>query len=330
MPEPFASAGADYLEQLLRAAINVPAAAADPASGRVVARLMVTLGAKGEDERLEPYLSCSPGRRSVYEVTCYETADRPASRVTDLAAGRAIRAAARFASARPDRTVAIVARDDTGDERCVLVAKGGTATYQFPPVPAADAAPAAPAADADPDEATAPAPEPDPREAAWADLTARLAALPTTDDVAAALADVLNGVTTDLRDRLGSLPTTDEVVGALREMLGGMTIELDATAIEDVIYAALDELPRATPGVAPVPPGPAGAHETNGSPTVGAARQAVTIDPEPVADEVFERQRERASPGSPPDEAPPVTYRRPSDRAVEEVLALLALSSRRH
>ncbi len=156
MPEPLANAGVDYLEQLLRAAINVPAAAADPASGRVVARLMVALGAKGGDERLEPYLSCSPGRRSVYEVTCYETTDRPASRVTDLAAGRAIRAAARFASARPDRTVAIVARDDTGDERCVLVAKGGTATYQFPPLPAADATPAAPAAPAAPVAPVAP------------------------------------------------------------------------------------------------------------------------------------------------------------------------------
>jgi len=35
MPEPFATAGADYLEQLLRAAIHAPAAADDPASGRV-------------------------------------------------------------------------------------------------------------------------------------------------------------------------------------------------------------------------------------------------------------------------------------------------------
>ncbi|MDQ2826131.1 MAG: hypothetical protein M3Y04_04085, partial [Actinomycetota bacterium] len=124
MSDPFAVAGTDYLEQLLRAAIRVPAAASDPAGGRVVASLMVALVAKGEDERIEPYLSCSPGRRSVYEVTCYDEAGRPASLVTGLAAGQAIRAAARFAAARTDRTVTVVARDDIGHERCVLVGQG--------------------------------------------------------------------------------------------------------------------------------------------------------------------------------------------------------------
>src|SRR5947199_286902 len=116
MPEPFAIAGADYLEQLLRAAIHVPAAAADPAGGR----------------------------------------------------------------------------------------------------------------------------PPDPTEAPWVALTERLESLPTTDEVVTALRDALGGATMELRERLGSLPTTDDVISALRDLLGGMTVELDATAMEDVIHAALD------------------------------------------------------------------------------------------
>lgn len=208
MSDPFAVAGADYLEQLLRAAIRAPAAAADPAGGRVVASLMVALVAKGEDERIEPYLSCSPGRRSVYEVTCYD--GRPASLVTGLAAGQAIRAAARFAAARTDCTVTVVACDDTGHERCVLVGRGPAATYQFPDAGAVDGPAPGPA------EGGASAWRPDPRDAQWVALI----------------------------ERIESLPTTDDVVTSLRDLLRGMTIEIDATAIEDAIHAAMDELPH--------------------------------------------------------------------------------------
>jgi len=138
MPEPFSAAGAEYLEQLLGAAIRAPAAGHDPASGRVVAKLIVALVAKGEDARLEPYLSCSPGRRAVFEVTCYDEDERPASWITDLGAGQAIRAAAKFATARPDGTITVVARDDSGAHRRVLVARGPVATYQFPETAAAE------------------------------------------------------------------------------------------------------------------------------------------------------------------------------------------------
>ncbi|MCA1691327.1 MAG: hypothetical protein ABR540_21380 [Acidimicrobiales bacterium] len=350
MPEAFATAGADYLEQLLRAAIQLPAAAADPASGQVVARLMVALVARGEDERLERYLSCSPGRRSVYEVTCYDGSDRPASWVTDLAAGRAISAAARFAAARPDRTVTIVARDDTGHERCVLVAKGPTAIYQFPEMGAVD--------DGGPGQAEGPTStsRPDPSDAHWLALAERLESLPTTDEVVTALRDLLGRMTMDLRGRLGSLPTTEELISALRDLLGGMTIELDATAIEDVFHAALDDLPHfpttadaraVTEASTADEPAPAYVAEFVGDgpapPTMEIAARhpagvpyGVSTNARRVADLVSDSspEQEQAGAGSrgrvnPGAVSEHLTNRPPSDRAVEDDLALLALSSRR-
>ena len=372
MPEPFAIAGADYLEQLLRAAIDVPAAAGDPASGRVVARLMVALGARGEDERLEPYLSCSPGRRSVYEVTCYDEADRPTSRVTDRTAGQAIRAAARFAADRPDRRVEVVARDETGRERCVLVASRGTATYQFPEAGAVDGGAPAPTVEpastrpdprvadprvADPRVADPRVADPrvaDPRVAQWAAITDRLESLPTTDDVVTALRDV-GVMATDVRERLGSLPTTDELIAALRDLLGGMTIELDATAVEDVIHAALDEVPRVptapTPTVttmsdvdesAPADVGAVGdgparrARESAGSNTT-PVQHGVRIDAAKVADQPWhsspgqaKNRTGRTGRAKPAAEPPDVIDRPPSDRPVDDTLVLVALSNRRH
>lgn len=322
MPEPFANAGADYLEQLLRAAMHVPAAAADPASGRVVARLMVALGAKREDERLEMYLSCSPGRRSVYEVTCYDEADRPASRVRDLPAGQAVRAATGLAAARPDHTVAVVARDDSGGERCVLMARGRVATYRFP-------APGAPdTGGGRPPESVASTPAPLAEHPQWEAISERLASLPTTEDLMTAVRDLVGGMAVDLRDRLGALPKTDEFVGAVRDLLGGMTIELDATAIEDVIVAALDELPQAVAAAIPSgvrppdldrlivePPTPAAAADQHGGGTAArpvgdvAAPRPAAVRPAEAAAAVPPRVVRRPAPDRRVDDAPPVVTR---------------------
>ena len=282
MPEPLADAGVDYLEELLRAAMHTPAAQTDPTSGRVVARLMVALAARREDARLEPYLSCSRGRRSVHEVTCHDDAGRPVSRVSELAAGQAVRAATGFAAARPDRTVAVVARDDAGRERQVLVVRGTTATYQFAEGTVDDDGPlirepASPAGVPGPapeqwlaiaerlaslpttDEVvnalhdrigrmTVSSTEPsDPAPAQWLAIAERLALLPTTDEMVDVLHDRVGRMTVELRERLGSVPTTDEIITAVRELLAGMTIELDAAAVEDVIVAALDELHQVAP-----------------------------------------------------------------------------------
>lgn len=343
MAESFATAGGDYLEQLLRAAIDVPAAPADPAGGRVVARLMVTLGAMREDERLEPYLSCSPGRRSVYEVTCYDEPGRPATRVTDLMAGQAVRAATGFAAARPHSRIEVVARDDAGRERCVLVARGPQATYLFPEPGVVDHGDSVPA------QVPVPVGRPDPMEAQWAALTQRLESLPTTEEVVAGLRDGLTGITTDLRERLGSLSTTEELIGALRDLLGGMTVELDAAAIEDAVHAALDELPQIVAAAATfseVPEvevpiaadlaavghhGPARAEEVVGRDTP-VAPSSVTINAPKVADQVYERPAEHEDPpaGNRRRAHPPRLDVRPSwDRAVEDALALVALSGRR-
>ncbi len=120
MPEPFAVAGADYLEQLLRP----PQRPLNPSAGQVVARLMVALGAKGEGERLAPYLSGWSSPHSRFDVTRYDDADRPAASVTDLGAGQATRALVGFSAAHPNCAVVVNARDDSGDERCVLVGRG--------------------------------------------------------------------------------------------------------------------------------------------------------------------------------------------------------------
>jgi len=380
MAEPFAVAGADYLEQMLRAAMHVPAAAADPSGGRVVAKLMVALATKREDERLEAYLSCSPGRRSVYDVTCYDEADHPASQVSDLRAGQAVRAAIGFSAARPECTIVVVARDDTGGERCVLVVRGPVATYQFPevsvdngePAPSSSPAPAIPtippptptvekAEPRPPAPAPAPAPAaisplpPDPKEAEqWLALTERLDSLPTTDQVVAALGNALAGMTTDL-ERVSSLPTSDEVVTALRDLLAGMTIELDATAIEDVIHAALDEMPHGAaplPSPAPVPigappvenvmmpsvaaiEGPTPLPGHSAAPTSGPVAPTATINATPAAERIAERLPESVVPtdrrgsGRAKVASPRVNKRPPSDRAVDDPLVLVALATRR-
>jgi len=427
MAEPFVAAGADYLEQLLRAAILAPTASTDPSSGRVVARLMVALGAKREDERLEPYLSCWPGRPSVYEVTSYDDAGRPASRVSDLAAGQAIRAAIGFAAARPDCSAVVDARDPSGYERCVLEARGPHATYHFadvappsppaqearfsPPAQEATSSPPAQEATSSPPAQEAESARPyagpvkaapvDPRDdeqwsalatrldalpttdevvdalhaaitgmttelrerlrslsttdEQWAALSARLDALPTTNEVVDALHAAITGMTTDFQGRLSSLSTTDEVVNAIRELLAGMTIELDATAIEDVIHAALDEMPHAD--VAAIQArsfaesagaeGPAAAAVTDvveGGSAPPAAETA-TLAPAPVsssvsinaawvADQVSERPPEPMRTRYRGSVRPAAVgsrdaNRRPSDRAVDDAPVLVALASRR-
>ncbi|MGI9022672.1 MAG: hypothetical protein ACR2HV_05480 [Acidimicrobiales bacterium] len=379
MPEFLAAAGGDYLEQLLRAAVGVPAAAADPAGGRVAARLVIALGAKGEDDRLETHLACTPGRASFYEVTCYDRANRPASRVSDLGAGQAIRAAVALARARSESTVRVVARDDLGGERCVLVARGWDASYQFPTVgaaaptrPAQEARTSPPAQEAGTsppahEAATSPQAQesraraiedvppvrvPDPREAQWVAFAERLESLPTTDEVVTTLREVIGGMTKDLEERFGAVPTTAEVVGALRDLLGGMTLELDATAIEDLFHAALDDLPHvvaAAAGPAEAPAdyemSPAHSGDVGGVgpeplvPTAVGVYTPATVDINATvaADLVGEE--------GPAEENHPVGLRdrvsavvgparmtnRPSaDRIVEDALAIVAISSRRH
>lgn len=338
---------------------------------------MVALGVKREDERLEAYLSCSPGRHSVYDVTCYDEADRPASQVSDLGAGQAVRAAIGFSAARPECTIVVVARDDTGGERCVLLVRGPVATYQFPemsvdehepasptsPAPTVPTTPPTPTVEEAGPRPPAPAPAatsplpPDPREAEqWLALTERLESLPTTDQVVAALRDALAGMTTDL-ERLSSLPTSDEVVTALRDLLAGMTIELDATAIEDVIHAALDEMPHgAAPLASPVPapieaeapavdevtmpstapierPAPPPPHTPARTPAPVA--RTATINATPVAEQIAERPPESVVPtdrrgsGRTTVASPRVNKRPPSDRAVDDPLVLVALATRR-
>lgn len=345
MPEPFAVAGADYLEQLLRVALHTPVAATDPSAGQVVARLMVALGAKGEDERLAPYLSGWSGRHSRFDVTRYDDADRPAARVTDLGAGQATRALVGFSAAHPNCAVVVSARDDSGDERCVLVARGAVATYQFPdgsvpslppqeavarPLPQRSE-PSPPAPEPEPEPAPSP---PDPRGAEqWAALAERLASLPTADEVVTALGESLAGMTTDLRERLSSLSTTDEITVALRDLLAGMTIELDATVIEDVIHAALDEMPHAaTPAgagvsdVAGQAPAPPVLHTA--PPPPASVVEAVSINAELATDQVHEERpvpQGRAKPAA----AARVPHRPPPDRAVDDAPTVVALSSRR-
>jgi len=172
---------------------------------------------------------------------------------------------------------------------------------------------------------------------------------------------MLGGMTTDLRNRLGSLATTDEVISAIRDLLGGMTVELDATAMEDAIHAALDELPHAAAALVPpiVADGPeVGAPEVTrvaamaGDGTAPPERRSagggtavglqVRIDAERVAERTSGRSPEpeaqtideppRANPTTLSlrvTRAPRVTSRAPSDRAIDEdALALVALSSR--
>ncbi len=242
MAEPFVAAGADYLEQLLRAAILAPTASADPSSGRVVARLLVALGAKGEDERLESYLSCWPGRPSVYEVTSYDRAHHRASRISDLTAGQAVRAATGFAAARPDHSVVVNARDYTGYERCVLVARGPVASYRFadvaePSPPAQEARQNPPAQEAQPSPpAQAAQPSPPAQEARPSPPAQEAQPSPPArePEPIRPRAGPPNAVPMDPRDdkqwealatRLDALPTTDEVVEALHAAMTGMTTE---------------------------------------------------------------------------------------------------------
>ncbi len=361
MPEPFAVAGADYVEQLLRVALHTPVAATDPSAGQVVGRLMVALGSKGEDERLAPYLSGRSGRHSRFDVTCYDNADRPAARVTDLGAGQATRALVGFSAAHPNCAVVVSERDDSGDERCVLVARGPVATYQFPDGSVPTLPPQEEVATLPPQEEVAtlppqeevasplpqrsepspPAPEPlptpsppDPREAEqWAALSERLESLPTADEVVTALGESLAGMTTELRERLSALSTTDEITVALRDLLAGMTVELDATVIEDVIHAALDEMPHpATPtgagvvDVAEQTPAPPVLHMA--PPPPAPVVEAVSINAELATDQVHEERcvrQGRAKPAAPAR----VPHRPPPDRAVDDTPTVVALTSRR-
>jgi len=130
--ESFDNAGVAYLEQLLRAALLGEVAHNEPEAGRIVASLMMALVSQGAGDRVEHYLSLTPYCASLYEVTCFDPDDRPVSRIENLDAGQAIRIVAALAISRPDDTAAVIARDNSGHQRCVLVANGSGISFQFP------------------------------------------------------------------------------------------------------------------------------------------------------------------------------------------------------
>ncbi len=205
--DPFAAAGADYLEQVLQAAMQAPAAAGNPASGGIVARLMVALVSTGEDARLDPYLAFEPGSPSVCEVRWSDGLDMaPAARV-NLRAAEALRTAAGV-GASDQCTAQVYASDGAGRERCVFLTRGSTATYFFP------------------DSRASLAP------GRYPSHLGPSATLGATDQLLL------------LTELVGTLPTRAEMVGALRELLTGMTVEVDATAIEDVIFDAVEQVSR--------------------------------------------------------------------------------------
>jgi hypothetical protein len=131
MSELFDDIGADYLEQLLQAAIHGKVAQRDPAGGQIVGSIMLALVSQGAGDRVDRYLRRTRDRPSVYELTCFNHEYRPVSRVDDLVAADAVCLAAKMAAARPTAVVALVTRDDTGREHCVLLAKGSILTFQF-------------------------------------------------------------------------------------------------------------------------------------------------------------------------------------------------------
>jgi len=130
--ELFDNAGVAYLEQLLRAALLGEVAHNEPEAGRIVAALMMALVSQGADDRVEHYLSLAPDCPSLYEVTCFDPDNRPVSRIENLDAGQAIRLVATLAIYRPDDTVVVIARDNSGHQRCVLLAHGFEISFQFP------------------------------------------------------------------------------------------------------------------------------------------------------------------------------------------------------
>ena len=131
MPESFADAGRDYLAQLLDAAVRAPAAASEPASGRIAADLLVALASKGEDDRVEPYLSWGPGRQTVYEVRCYDEAEQLVGRQRYAGAGEAIRATG-GCCARAGYTARVVAIADDDEERWMMAVRESAAIYRIP------------------------------------------------------------------------------------------------------------------------------------------------------------------------------------------------------
>lgn len=194
MPEPLASAGADYLEQLLHAAIHVPAAAGDPASARIAGSLLASLAARHEDARLEPFFSWA-GRPTSYEVRTYDEANRIVSRNQYPCAAEAIRAAGEWGNTG-DHTAELVARGHDGEERSVYLVRERAPIYRLPES-------ATVGADLAVDHPQTPAQGPGPG------------------------------------------PTGTEVVETLREMLTGMTVHVDATAIEEAVREAVDDMARA-------------------------------------------------------------------------------------
>ncbi|MDQ6949781.1 MAG: hypothetical protein M3256_26920 [Actinomycetota bacterium] len=207
MSDPFAAAGADYLEQVLQAAMQAPAAAGNPASGEIVARLMVALVSTGEDARLDPYLAFEPGRSSVCEVRWSDGPDKPPAAKVNLRAAEALRIAAGV-GASDQCTAQVYASDGAGRERCVFLTRGSMATYLFP------------------DSGASLTPVRHPSHLGPSTT------LSATDQLLL------------LTEMVGTLPTRAEVVGALRELLTGMTVEVDATAIEDVIFDAVEQVSR--------------------------------------------------------------------------------------
>jgi len=135
---------------------------------------------------------------------------------SDLNAPDAVRAAARLASERGRSQV--VAREG-GEQRTVLTIEGTSVSYLFPPA-GADVV----AGNWGAEHRGAATPyAPVPSAMQWSAMSTKLAAL----------------------------PTTDQLVAALRKLLAAVTIQIDATAIEDVVLSALEQVSGLTEGARP-------------------------------------------------------------------------------
>lgn len=187
---PLIGAGPDYLEQLLQAAINVPAAPGDPASARIAGSLLVALAERQDDARVEPYLAWAQGQPMSYEVRRYDHESRIESSDEYSVAGDAVRATQASAAHR-DGTVQLIARPDGARERSMLMMRGNVAIYRMPDRGAVEPGPSR-----------------------------------------------------NLVERTESPPTAHEIVGLLRDVMSGVTVQVDVTAIQEVVRDAVEEARR--------------------------------------------------------------------------------------
>jgi len=202
--EPLTGAGPDYLEQLLQAAISVPAAAGDAASGRIAGSFLLALAAQGEDARIEPYLAPGGDPTIAYEVQRYDAEHRILSRDSYAGAGEAIRAT-RASAGEHGSTVQVIAKPAGAPGRWVFMMRGDVAIYRLP------------AAGAE----------------GFGEFVPPELEAPLLESV---------GPSVTLVQRLESLPTTNEIVDALLSVLAGLTVQVDVTAIREVVREAVAEL----------------------------------------------------------------------------------------